>query len=147
MKTLLSVLCCLLFIMSNAQTPAFKPGTGDKELDASLTQLNKLAKADPKGFKIEMNTSFNCGNQKIEEMLVKMEPGHVFMALQIANLMSKELEKIITAQQKGRGWKQIMIDNGIAAGSAHQKTIKKNAKDKVTKMNERAGISTGGKGK
>ena len=128
-----------------AQTVTFKAGTGDKELDVSLSDLNASAKLDLPGFKAEMNLSFNCGNQKIDELLVKMQPGDVFMVLQIANLAKKDMDKIVAAWEKKRGWGQIAKDMGIKPGSPEFHTMKKNAKDKKDKMKER-GKSKGNNG-
>ena len=120
-----------------AQT--FSPKSGDKELDLNLSELNAGAKLDLKGFKAEMNLSFNCGNQKVEELLVTMEPSDVFMLLQIAQLQNKSHDVIIASWKRNKkGWGAVAKDMGIKPGSPAFKALKDGAKGKNTNMKTKA---------
>ncbi len=139
----------LLFIFSacvlvlNAQTFAGK--TGDKELDQNLSELNINAKLDLKGFKAEMNLSFNCGNQTVDELLVTMEPADVFMLLQIAYTQKKSHDVIIASWKRNKkGWGAVAKEMGIKPGSPEFKALKANAKGKNANMKAKKG-NAGGK--
>ncbi|MCC7301421.1 MAG: hypothetical protein IT233_02155 [Bacteroidia bacterium] len=139
MKTTLLHLFVIMVYTMSAQTVTFKAGTGDKELDVQLNELNASAKLDMKAFKVEMNTSFNCGNQLIDELMVKMggNPADVFMLLQIAQQMNKSHDAILASfnRHKGKGgWGAVAKEMGIKPGSPEFHALKNSAKGKNGKM-------------
>ena len=140
----LALLSVSLFI--NAQI-VFSAKTGDKELDGSLSELNVNAKLDLKGFKAEMNLSFNCGNQKVEELLVTMEPADVFMLLQIASTQNKSHDVIIASWKRNKkGWGAVAKEMGIKPGSPAFHAMKNNAKGKNANMKAKKESKGGEKG-
>lgn len=152
MKKLVFTLLAFAALHLSSQTVTFKAGTGDKELDVQLNELNANAKLDIKGFKAEMNVSFNCGNQAVDELMVKMNnnPADVFMLLQIAFQMKKSHDVILASYNRHRGkggWGAVAKEMGIKPGSPEFHAMKNSAKGKNGKMKEKVkGNSGNGKG-
>lgn len=151
MKNLLIIGLAILALNLAAQTVTFKAGTGDKELDVQLNELNTNAKLDMKGFKAEMNVSFNCGNQAVDELMVKMNnnPADVFMLLQIAFQMKKSHDVILASYNRHKvkgGWGAVAKEMGIKPGSPEFHAMKNSAKGKNGKMKEKVKANKGNPG-
>jgi hypothetical protein len=149
MKKLFVLLSLGLTTTLSAQNFSLAAKSGDSELDVSLSEMNIKAKTDLTLFKKDLSVEFNYGEDKIDNMLkAQLSPADVYMTLQVADLVKKEPETVLTSYQKNKdkGWGVIAKEMGIKPGSAEFHALKgkaKNKKDKAGKGNGKGG----GKGK
>ena len=133
-------------LMMNAQNFSIKAKSGDIELDASLEDINIKAKADIKLFKTDLSLEFNIGEDKIDNMLnIQMSPADIYMTVQVANLVNKDVEIVKEAYVKnqGKGWGQIAKEMGIKPGSPEFHALKGKAKGKKDKGEKGNGKGNG----
>lgn len=122
--------------------------TGNAEFDTDLQSINAKAKLDIKGFKIDINKTYDLPIPKIDELLKLMEPAEIILANDIANIAKKPLDDVVNSYKtnKDKGWGQIAKDMGIKPGSAEFHELKGKSKNK--KGGESNGNGKGnGKGK
>jgi hypothetical protein len=152
MKTIYSLCILLIFTLSlNAQvtlSATYKPATGDAEMDGFLTDVNASAKLDLGKFKLDLSAQFNVTGPKIDNLLLTMAPGDVYMTLQIGQTINKPVDDVKSAYEKnrGKGWGVIAKQLGIKPGSAEFHALKKSMK-KPGKTKETPATSGKGNGK
>lgn len=138
-----------LITFSKAQTKvlSFAPTTGDKELNAVLTEENNKAVKDISIFKKDIKTNFNIEEKKIEELLLKLAPADILMAVQVSVAVNKSFDEVVTKYEanKAKGWGVIAKELGIKPGSPEFHSMKQAMKDRA-KKNEKAGKGNSGKG-
>ncbi len=137
MKTsfVLSVLLSLGMFMK-AQNFSLSAKSGDRELDASLNDINMRAKADLSLFKTSLSAEFSVGEPKIEKMLAaRVSPADIFMVFQVAILTKKEPDLVLNTfnANNSKGWGVIAKEMGIKPGSAEFHALKGKAKSKKDK--------------
>lgn len=142
-KIFLSMSLCFTTIC-NSQNFTLGAKSEDAELDASLNEINIKAKNDIVTFKKELAAEYNIVESKINNMLDQnMSPADVFMTVQVANIVKKDPDVVVTSynKNKNKGWGAIAKDLGIKPGSAEFHALKgkaKNKKDKGGKGNGKA---------
>jgi len=147
----------LTLIIAIATTFCFSQvsyNTGSVEFDTNLKTIDSDAKADLPKFKAELKTDFNISLPKIDEMIsLKMEPGEIYLALEIANIVSRPIDDVLKVYKvnKDKGWGYIAKEMGIKPGSAEFHALKgkgknKSSKGKGAKPNKGNGNSHGNKG-
>ncbi len=124
--------------------------TGDKSLDVYLSDINVQAKADLTLFNKSLTAEFSISNTKIAEYSKIMQPAEIYYSLQIAVIIGKPVETVVTSykKNKGKGWGVIAKELGIKPGSAEFHRLKdatkgKSAKGKPAKKTTSGGKSTG----
>lgn len=141
MKTKLFFLLLLASVFAGAQTAiTLTAKTGDKEMDANLTEINATAKLDPGGFKAQITADFKLPATKIDLMLSTMAPADVFMNAQVAVIIGKPVDDVIVVynKSKGKGWGVIAKELGIKPGSKEFHQLKDATKSKNAKYKEKA---------
>lgn len=137
MKKLLFLLLLLPGQLLWAQSLTFKANTGDAELDANVSQINADAKLNFSLFKNQMSVQYNISENKIESLRIqsKMEPGDIFLALEIGKLSGKNIDEVVKSYEKnkGKGWGAIAKDLGIKPGSKEFHALKGNSKKQKDK--------------
>lgn len=138
MKFLLSVLFIAFACQMNAQISF---NTGDADLDADLNVINTSAKTDLTAFKTDLMNTFGVTSKNIDYMVsINMEPGEMFLALEISVAVNKPIEEVIDVyeQNRDKGWGYIAQQMGIKPGSPEFHALKeksKTKKDNTSKTN------------
>lgn len=110
--------------------------TGSAEFDANLSIIDIEAKADLPKFKTDLKTDFNISIPKIDQMIsLKMEPGEIYLALEIAKIAKRPIDDVIKSYNvnKGKGWGYIAKEMGIKPGSPEFHALKGKGKNKSSK--------------
>ncbi len=133
--------------MTHAQILAFKPTTGDAEMDGILTDIHNKAIKDISGFTSNVVSTFSLVNSKVEAALKILAPGDVFMAAQLASTVNKPFDEVVKSYQanKSKGWGAMAKEMGIKPGSAEFHAMKKSMKSKGNSGSKAKG-NAGGKG-
>lgn len=126
--------------------------TGSKELDSDLNSINVSAKADLGGFKVELSKEFGVSTKEIDGLFsIGMEPGEVYLSLEISNISGNSVEKVgqCYKENKGKGWGVIAKEMGIKPGSPEFHQLKGNSKSKKDNGNSKnkGGNGNGNSGK
>lgn len=131
-QVFLAAFLCMAFGLK-AQTISFN--TGDKSLDIYLNDINAQAKADITLFNKSLTAEFSISNAKIVEYRKIMQPAEIYYSLQIAVIIGKPVETVVTTYKthKGKGWGVIAKELGIKPGSAEFHRLKDSAKGKSAK--------------
>ena len=138
MKTIILSLIALAALNSNAQIIF---NTGDVDFDADLNIINTNAKGDLTAFKADLTTTFGVSTKNIDYMFsINMEPGEIYLALEISASVDKPIETVIETYEANRdkGWGYIAQQMGIKPGSEEFHALKgksKVHKDKTSKSN------------
>lgn len=120
--------------------------TGDVDFDADLNIINTSAKNDLSLFKTDLTATFGVSTKNIDYMFsINMEPGEIYLALEISASVNRPIEVVIETYEahRDKGWGYIAQQLGIKPGSEAFHALKgksKSHKDKVSK-------STGNSGK
>ena len=132
MKKLITLII-LLFIYNLSFTQTFN--TGSVEFDADLGVINANAKLDLKTFKVDLNLSHHISIPKIDELLKIMEPVEIILAKDIADIVQKPLEDVVSSYKvnKDKGWGYIAKELGIKPGSPEFHALKGKSKKSKTK--------------
>lgn len=112
--------------------------TGSVELDADLNIINTNAYNDLTKFKSDLSVSFNVSTATIDNMFsLKMVAGEIYLALEIASLVTKPIDDVIVVYKanKGKGWGVIAQEIGIKPGSDAFHALKGKCKNKKEKGN------------
>ena len=152
MKT--SIFLVLFFLAPVGLLAQLNFNTGSSELDADLKIINSDAKADMSSFKTDLSVEFKVSTKKIDQMLsMKMEPGEVYLALEIAKIAKREIDDVLKVYKanKDKGWGYIAKQMGIKPGSPEFHALKgdsknKSAKGKSNKSNGKGNSSGQSKG-
>lgn len=133
--------------ITNAQILAFKPTTGDAEIDGILTDIHNKAIKDISGFTSNVVSTFSLVNSKVEDALKILAPGDVFMAAQMAISIKKPFEEVVKtySANRSKGWGAMAKEMGIKPGSPEFHAMKKSLQSKGNSGNKGNGNS-GGKG-
>ena len=128
-----------------AQTIAFN--TGDKSVDLYLNDINVQAKADLTLFNKNLTAEFSISSSKITEYSKIMQPAEIYYSLQIAVIIGKPVETVVTTYKthKGKGWGVIAKELGIKPGSAEFHKLKEATKGKRAKGKPAKKATSGGK--
>lgn len=123
----------LLFTLLLTATFSFSQisyNTGSVEYDKSLGLINTNAKLDLNTFKLELSASHNISIPIIDKLLQIMEPAEIVIAKDIADIVNKPLEDVVSSYKvnKDKGWGQIAKEMGIKPGSAEFHELKGKSK-------------------
>jgi hypothetical protein len=148
-------LALLLFVLaagttiSNAQLLAFKPSTGDTEMDNILTAVHNEAVKDITAFKNTVTNTFNIVNARVDAALKLLSPGDVYMAAQVSQTVNKPFEEVVKtySSHKDKGWGAIAKELGIKPGSPEFHAMKKSLKEKSGKGKDKPKQEGKSKGK
>lgn len=127
MKKVLIAATLLISCLSFGQTL----NSGDKDLDATLTNMNTEAKANLSAFKADFVKTYNVTTAKIDELMKKgMAISDVFMTLEIARIAKKPVDSVVKSYElnKKKGWGAIAKEMGIKPGSPEFHQLKSNSK-------------------
>ncbi|MBL4704226.1 MAG: hypothetical protein JKY54_06880 [Flavobacteriales bacterium] len=143
-------LSLFLIFIGHVVLSQFSFKTGSAELDLNLNSINKEGKADLPKFKTDLKLSYNVSSKKLDQMFsLKMQPGEIYFALEIANLTKKPIDDVIKSYQanKDKGWGVIAKELGIKPGSPEFHALKNKSKEKKAKGKSNAGGKGNSKGK
>jgi len=144
MKTILLSFIALTSLSMNAQISF---NTGDVDFDADLNIINTSAKTDLTTFKADLTATFGVSTKNIDYMFsINMEPGEIYLALEISVSVDKPIETVVETYEANRdkGWGYIAQQMGIKPGSPEFHALKgksKAHKDKTAKTNGNNGNS------
>lgn len=126
-KLALLVICLLSIQIATAQIKVYVPGTGDKELDKILSDVNENAKDNLEFFAKDVGQKFNIAKSLVDKVIKTMHPGDIFMAAQLSSILNKPFEDILGSydKNKGKGWGVIAKELGIKPGSPEFHKMKK----------------------
>ncbi|MGV3631430.1 MAG: hypothetical protein ACO1O6_09490 [Bacteroidota bacterium] len=138
-----------LFLAFGLGAQSISFNTGDKSLDVYLNDINVQAKADLTLFNKNLTAEFSISNTKITEYSKIMQPAEIYYSLQIAIIIGKPVETVVTTYKthKGKGWGVIAKELGIKPGSAEFHKLKDAAKGKSAKGKPGKKSTAGGKTK
>jgi hypothetical protein len=142
-KIILLPILVLIYSVSFSQLTF---NTGNIEFDQNLGAINTKAKLDLKTFKLELSVSHNLPIPKIEELLKIMEPAEIILAKDIADIVKKPIDEVVSVYKvnKDKGWGYIAKQMGIKPGSPEFHALKGKTKNKGGKAKNK---DKGGKGK
>lgn len=131
-KIIITLLAITTFSVAFAQV---KYNTGNVEFDTDLGIVNANAKLDLKTFKINISTSYNLSIPKVEELLQIMEPAEIILASDIAQVVQKPIDAVVTSYKKNKdkGWGVIAKEMGIKPGSPEFHALKGKTKTRKDK--------------
>ncbi|MCM8779980.1 MAG: hypothetical protein NC914_02390 [Candidatus Omnitrophica bacterium] len=119
----------------------YNPRTGDKQLDASLRNLNTQAKINPEGFISDLSISYNMPKNNIENLILnmKMNFADAYLTIKIAQLIRKPLDVVVMhyKSNQGRGWGVIAKELGIKPGSDAFHALKQDSWERLEKTKEK----------
>lgn len=135
-KALTLVVMMLIGMVSFAQI-SLKVKSGDTELDTDLNEINVSAEKDFGVFKLDMKTSYNVTEKKIDDLKVSfgMQASDIFMTLELAKSSGKSVDDVaaVFKKSKGKGWGEIAKELGIKPGSDAFHALKGKAKKQKDK--------------
>jgi len=109
--------------------PKYTPNTGDKDLDAVLSNLNVEAGVQVDAFVSELSISYGIPKVQIEDLVYKMRMpyGDVFVSVWLASSMKKPLSVVGKEYEvnKDMGWGVMAKNLGIKPGSDAFHSLKK----------------------
>lgn len=135
MKISVFLATAFLFLTFGLKAQTISFNTGDKSLDIYLNDINVQAKADLTVFNKSLTAEFSISNTKVVEYSKIMQPAEVYFSLQIASIIGKPVETVVTTykKHKGKGWGVIAKELGIKPGSAAFHRLKDATKGKSAK--------------
>lgn len=75
--------------------------TGSADFDASLNSINANAQLDLGAFKADLSVSFGTSRQEVDNLFsIGMEPGEVYLALEIGRITRKPIDDVETIKAK-----------------------------------------------
>ncbi len=111
---------------------------GSPELDSTLEQINRRAKAELGAFTAELSASYGLPMKTISYMLadLNMEPVELYLAAELSRLSKRPLEEVLRAYRANRakGWGVIAGLYGIKPGSATFLQLKSRSSARLSKM-------------
>jgi len=109
--------------------PKYTPNTGDKDLDAVLSNLNVEAGGYVDAFVSELSISYIIPKVQIEDLVYKMRMpfGDVFVSVWLASSTKKPLSVVVKEYEvnKDKGWGVMAKNLGIKPGSEAFHSLKK----------------------
>ena len=95
-----------LFLAFGLKAQSISFNTGDKNVDLYLNDINVQAKADLTLFNKNLTAEFSISASKITEYSKIMQPAEIYYSLQIAVIIGKPVETVVTTYKthKGKGW-------------------------------------------
>jgi len=121
MKKIIFLAAAVMLFTLNGADLSFVAKTGDADFDFHLRDVNIYARADMKLFRAEISFEYKVEDQLIDEGLInlKMEPAELFLALEIAKLMNRDINEVVKVYSlnKKEGWGVITQKMGIKPGS------------------------------
>lgn len=125
--------------------------TGNSDFDADLNSINVSASANFGSFRASLSTSYNVSEKEIDHMHndLKMEPGEIYLALEISKTSKQSVNQVIDIYQKdkGKGWGHVAQQAGIKPGSQEFQQMKTNANDRKQNGNGNSNSKGNGNGK
>ena len=117
--------------------------TGDAGMDGFLTQVNNDAKKDINAFTNMVVNKFNVAKADVDKLLKDMIPGDVYMAAQVASIVTKPVTEVsaVYNKNKGKGWGEIAKEMGIKPGSKEFHALKNSMKKEGGENGEGKGNS------
>ena len=140
-----NIFALVLIIAANSLAAQVEFKTGNTEFDADLNQINASAKLDMPAFKADLTATFGVTPKNIEYMVsINMEPGEMYIALEISSAVNKPIESVIDTYEANRdkGWGFIAKEMGIKPGSPEFHALKGKTKDKKEKAAKSNGNSS-----
>ena len=111
--------------------PKYAPTTGDKDLDAVLSNLNVEAGVQVDAFVSELSISYALPKVQIEDLVYKMRMpfGDVFISVWLASSLKKPLSVVVQEYEVNRdkGWGVMAKNLGIQPGSEAFHSLKKDS--------------------
>jgi hypothetical protein len=111
--------------------PKYTPNTGDRDLDAVLSNLNVEAGVQVDAFVSELSISYSLPKVQIEDLVYKtrMPFGDVFVSVWLASSMKKPLSVVVKEYEinKDKGWGLTAKNLGIKPGSDAFHSLKKDS--------------------
>ncbi|MDH5598788.1 MAG: hypothetical protein OEY34_06680 [Cyclobacteriaceae bacterium] len=136
MKTLLS----LALIIFSTSFVFSQYRTGDRDLDASLVQIDAEAKLNFTSFKLELSKTYGVPITKVNNLSVNvgLSAGEMYFAFELSRITRKSIDIVIDIYKKHKssGWGVIAKELGIKPGSPEFHALKNNAKGKASKGNK-----------
>ena len=147
MKNLLFTAKSLIFFNFSYAQLSFN--TGSVEFDQNLSVLNANAKLNLNTFKVDFSVSDNIPIPKIEELLKIMAPAEIVLAKDIADIVGKPLDNVVSSYRvnKDKGWGYIAKQMGIKPGSPEFHALKGKSKNKAGKGKDKSKGKGNGKSK
>ena len=123
MKKSLAASVGLVFVVGLAYGTDSSFGTGDKNLDFTLEQLNIAASADPDGFLMRLSSMHNFPELELRQARDAYGLGgaDLFMATGLARKTHRSVHSVAEEfkQNRGKGWGVIAKDLGSSPGPAN----------------------------
>jgi hypothetical protein len=142
----IAVLLVIALLASTAPAHAFfwslgyAAKSGDKELDVTLSNINREASSDKSAFALELSSLYRVPKVDIDSLLFefKLSPADAYMTIRLSLLSGKPISVVVGEykKNKGQGWGVIAKNLGIKPGSAAFHELKSGATKSLTVVKE-----------
>ncbi len=140
MKIRTIALICSLLISTIAFSQSGSYNTGNTDFDTNLKRIDIDASANFGAFKMEMGTTYNLSERRIDELhtSLRMRPGEIYFALELSRITAKPIDEVIRVYKANRtkGWGAIAKELGIKPGSKEFHALKERVKKHAGKGNK-----------